>query len=94
MRRAATSIIANIAEGAGKGMSRSEGNYYDIAHGSVAETVAVLILFRRRNLIPIETFETLYQRANRISAMLWGLRKSTLAESGPIYELSTSTDGI
>ena len=94
LRRAAISILANIAEGAGKGTSRSEGNYYDIAHGSVAETVALLILLRRRNLVSGEAFDTLYQRANRISAMLWGLRQSTFAESGPIYELSESIDSI
>lgn len=89
VRRAATSILANTAEGAGKSTSRSQHNYYDIAHGSVAESVALLLLFRRRQLMTEETFYSLYEQANRISAMLWGLRQAAetahLAEPQPEY---------
>lgn len=77
LRRATTSILANTAEGAGKSTSRSQHNYYDIAHGSVAESVALLLLFRRRQLVSEETFHSLYEQANRISAMLWGLSQAT-----------------
>lgn len=44
LRRSATSLIANIAEGSGKTTGRSERNFYDIARGSVAETVGLLAL--------------------------------------------------
>ncbi len=76
LRRSAVSIICNVAEGSGKQTGRSEVNYYDIAHGSVSETVALLRLYRRRHLIDDEEYRLLYEQANEISSILWSMRQS------------------
>lgn len=76
LRRAATSIVANIAEATGKATSRSERNFFDIARGSVAETVGLLALCQQRNYLSPDRHQRLYNRANVISAMLWGLIKA------------------
>jgi precorrin-6Y C5,15-methyltransferase (decarboxylating) len=89
LRRAATSIIANIAEGSGKTTSRSERNFYDIARGSVAETVGLLALCQRRNYLLPDRHQRMYNRANVVSAMLWGLIKANddrISETPTFYQ--------
>ena len=76
LRRSATSIIANIAEGSGKATPQSERNFYDIARGSLAETVGLLALCRRRKYLDDDRHQRMYNRANVVSAMLWGLIKA------------------
>jgi four helix bundle protein len=92
LRRAAISIIANIAEGSAKSTSRSERNHYDIARGSLAETVGLLALCQRRQYLDDDRQQRLYNRANVISSMLQGLMKanesSTVAEEEATYLLS------
>ncbi len=90
LRRAATSIVANIAEGANKATARSERNFYDIARGSVAETVGLLALCQRRGYISADRHQRMYNRANVISAMLWGLIKANndrITETLAIYQV-------
>jgi four helix bundle protein len=84
LRRSATSIIANIAEGSAKSTSRSERNFYDIAHGSVAETIGLLALCRRRRCLDDDRHQRLYNRANILSSMLWRLMQAH--ESSAIAE--------
>ncbi len=90
LRRAATSLVANIAEGSGKTTGRSERNFYDIARGSVAETVGLLALCQRRAYISSDQYLQMYNRANLISSMLWGLIKThtsrKLSEVGVVYD--------
>ncbi|MCG8351773.1 MAG: four helix bundle protein, partial [Chloroflexales bacterium] len=76
LRRAAISVIANIAEGSSKTTSRSERNFYDIARGSLAETVGVLALCERRSYVNDDQHIRLYNRTNLISSMFWGLIKA------------------
>jgi|GEM_PF-333632 len=87
LRRAATSIVANIAEGSGKATSRSERNFYDMARGSVAETVGLLALCQRRNYLLSDRHQRMYNRANVVSAMLWGLIKANDHQIGEIQVL-------
>lgn len=99
LRRAATSIVANIAEGAGKVTSRSERNFYDIARGSVAETIGLLALCHRRSYLSADRHLRMYNRANVISAMLWGLIKANnndkVNEASAIYQIDNhSLDDI
>lgn len=76
LRRSATSIIANIAEGSGKSTPLSERNFYDIARGSLAETVGLLALCQRRRYVDDNRHTRMYNRANVVSSMLWGLMKA------------------
>jgi four helix bundle protein len=91
LRRAATSVVANIAEGSAKSTSRSERNFYDIARGSLAETVGLLALCQRRGYLDEDRQQRLYSRANVISSMLQGLMKanesSAIAEEEATYLL-------
>jgi len=66
LRRAATSVPTNIAEG-----SRRQGN---IAQGSVAEVEYLLILSRDLGYIPPTAFDRLVAEVDEIARMLHGLR--------------------
>ena len=94
LRRSATSVIANIAEGSAKSTQRSERSFYDIARGSLAETVGLLALCQRRTYLDDDRHQRLYDRANIISSMLNGLMKanegSAIAESGESYLVQES----
>jgi four helix bundle protein len=95
LRRAATSIVANIAEGSAKSTSRSERNHYDIARGSLAETVGLLALCQRRRYLDDDRHQRLYNRANVISSILQGLMKAnenkTIAEEEVTYLLANDS---
>lgn len=88
LRRSATSIIANIAESSGRGTRGTERNFYDIARGSVAETIGLLALCQRRTYLDEDRHQRMYNRANIVSSMLWGLIKANepkLSESATLY---------
>jgi precorrin-2/cobalt-factor-2 C20-methyltransferase len=95
LRRSATSVVANIAEGSAKSSHRSERNFYDIARGSLAETVALLALCHRRRYLDDDRHQRLYNRANVISSMLQGLIRAnegdTIAEAGETYAAHDDT---
>lgn len=73
--RASSSILLNIAEGAGKYSKRDKRNFYTIARGSVHECVAILRLLRVRGFFDAEKFDNLYNQLDIISRMLSGLIK-------------------
>jgi len=52
--RAATSIVLNIAEGAGEFSANDKARFYRIARRSATECAAVLDICRRRNLVTEE----------------------------------------
>ncbi|MEP7103726.1 MAG: four helix bundle protein [Candidatus Dojkabacteria bacterium] len=74
--RSATSIILNIAEGAGKMSKKDKRNFYNIARGSTQETVAIMRLLKLENHISEETYENVYNDLTTISKMLSGLMRS------------------
>ncbi len=94
LRRAATSVTANIAEGSAKSTQRSERNFYDIPRGSVAETVALLALAQRRQYLSDDHHTRMYNRATRISAMLLGLIQKNSATSESAMHYATETDSL
>ena len=83
IRRSATSIPANIAEGAGR-MSQNEWNYFlHIALGSATELETHLIIAERLKYIEGELFNELHASLTEIIRMLSGLIKS-LKKSKPL----------
>lgn len=81
IRRAAVSIMLNIAEGFARKTNREFFQFLVIAHGSIAEVQSVLYVAFDQKYISQEQFENLYKMANEVSKMIMGfsnyLRKSS-----------------
>ena len=73
IRRSAVSICANIAEGGSKS-TKDFIRFLDIARGSLEETKYHLILSRDLHYCTEEQFHYLFNSANEIGKMLFGLR--------------------
>ena len=73
LRRAASSIPANIAEGSGKNTQAEVAHYLNIALGSANESEYFLILSKDLKYLKQENFDTLFLLINEIKAMLISL---------------------
>ena len=80
LRRASTSIGANIAEGCGKDSDREFGRFLGIALGSASELEYLLLLSHDLSLLGTESFETLIGLTVEIKRMLASLAKRLRAE--------------
>ena len=76
VRRAATSIPANIAEGAERHGPREFLQFSSIASGSLAETETFLILALRLNLAKSGQIDALLAQSEEVGRMLNGLKRS------------------
>ena len=76
LRRAVISISSNIAEGAGRIALKERMHFYDIAYGSLTETLCQLEISRDLDYINDEQFSSLELTASRISMTLIALKKS------------------
>src|SRR3954451_17750826 len=81
MRRAAVSIISNIAEGCGRQSDRELAYFLRIARGSVREFDCQLLLARDLDYIQEETGRHLNERCDEISRMLTGLISTVRSKS-------------
>jgi len=77
LRRAAFSIILNIAEGSGRFTKPDKRNFYVIARGSVFECVAVLDYLKDMSMISNEEFDVHYSKLEELSKMLYSLIQSS-----------------
>jgi len=75
MRRAAMSIVLNVAEGNGRWTTRDQGSFIVRARASALELEAVLYLAEDLELITNEASERLRKSTNEIGRMLNGLLK-------------------
>ncbi|HEV8435759.1 MAG TPA: four helix bundle protein [Thermoanaerobaculia bacterium] len=73
MRRAAMSIVLNVAEGNGRWTDRDQRSFIVTARGSACEVEAVVYLAEDLDLITSETSEDLRKKTNEIGRMLNGL---------------------
>lgn len=73
IRRAALSIISNIAEGTGREGVRESKQFFNIAKGSVYEVVSIAHVLRQENLLSAEEYAECYRLCDRIAGMLSGL---------------------
>ena len=78
MRRAATSISSNIAEGSSRFSKPDFARFLEIATGSLFEVVSQSFISRRQEFLDEEAFKQLYVAAEAQGRMLSGLRKSQL----------------
>lgn len=72
IRRAAVSIMLNIAEGFARKTDREFNQFLVIAHGSAAEVQAALYVAFDQGYITMEQFEKLYSAADETSKMIMG----------------------
>lgn len=76
LHRAATSIVLNIAEGAGKFSPPDKRRYYLIARGSATECAAIFDVFLRLEAVTPDLNADAKARLGRIASMLIKLAKS------------------
>jgi four helix bundle protein len=75
-RRAAVSVAANIAEGAGRGGGGDFTRFLWIARGSLTELGTELALARDLGMLPAEVAESLLSTLDETGRILMGLLKS------------------
>jgi four helix bundle protein len=73
IRRASTSIMANIAEGFGRRSDKEFANFLNIAHGSTYEVQSHLYIALDLNYINEANFADLYSKLEEISRMTHAL---------------------
>ena len=71
LKRAAFSIMLNIAEGSGRFTKPDKRNFYIISRGSVFECVAIFDFIYDQELITKSEFDKFYQDLEEISKMLY-----------------------
>ncbi len=76
IRRAASSIPANIAEGQGRRSTKEFLNFLSIARGSLKELETHLILSQRVGLLTKQQLDRLLAQTDQISRMITGLSNS------------------
>ncbi len=76
LRRASVSIVANIVEGNARFSKKEYAHFVSIAHGSAAETCALIELAGDLNYISTDKSEVVVQNVEIISKMLNKLRAS------------------
>jgi four helix bundle protein len=78
--RAASSVPANIAEGAMRASPRDFGNFLSIATGSAAELHALLLIAAESGLIPADRARNAAHEARELRMMLVSLRARILGQ--------------
>jgi len=88
MRRAAVSIMCNIAEDQGRWTPRDQCNFYWIARGSLHEVESQLFIAADVGYIHAETLEKELKLTEKIAGKLNGLIRGTLnpEDRGPRTE--------
>ncbi len=76
IRRASSSVCANLMEGSHRNNIGEYRQFVGISRGSIGELKYHLLLAKDLNYIDIEDFEKIYNEINIISKMLYGLLQS------------------
>lgn len=77
MRRAASSITANIAEGFGRQSFKEKVQFYYLSKGSLSELKNFILIAKDINYLDINSFKQLAEQANIVDQILQGfIRKS------------------
>jgi len=75
IRRAAVSVAANIAEGAGRDSPREFGHFLSNAQGSVSELATELLIAHRLSFLTANVYEKLSATLDSIGRMIVGLSR-------------------
>lgn len=77
IRRAVTSTASNIAEGFGRRTTADRIRFYDMAHGSLHEVQAQLLLAKDVGYLPEDAYTRLEQSSIECHKLLTGLINKT-----------------
>jgi four helix bundle protein len=83
IRRSATSVPANIAEGRGRRSTRDFIRFLDIAYGSLMELETQILLANQLDYMDSRTTDELLMRSAEIGKMLNGLRTALRSRPAP-----------
>ena len=75
IRRAAISVLLNVAEGSGRGSDKDFNRFLNIAIGSICEAIAGLDIALDNDLVSKEDYQNLYKKGESIKNQLGGLSK-------------------
>ena len=92
LRRSAVSVSSNIAEGSSRSSSADMGRFIEIAYGSLLESVSELEIAKRQRFLSEENFQAAYSRAENLSKMLSGFRR-TLKRNPELSALNSQLSG-
>ena len=81
LERAASSVLLNAAEGAGRRGGREKARFFDIARGSACECAAILDVIEIRGLADRRSVAAARQLIYRAVRLLAGLARSALARA-------------
>ena len=76
MRRAAISVVSNIAEGAGRGSDPELRRFLQIARGSLEELQAQITIASDLQLLPDESAQALSESAAEAARIVYGLLRT------------------
>ena len=76
LRRAAVSVVANVAEGSSRSSHKEFSRYVEMAFGSLCEVIAELFIAQDRGYLKTERFTELYGRAESLGQMLSKFRRA------------------
>jgi four helix bundle protein len=80
IRRAATSVPTNLAEGHSRRSRQAFINHVSIALGSQAELETLLELAKRLRLVVADDIERVVAAATSVGRLLYGLHRALVAE--------------
>ena len=81
LRRAATSVTLNLAEGAGRDSRKDFAHFLTQARGSTYEVASGLQLAVRLGFVPQTDTQAVHEQAQTIAAMLSALARNLKAEA-------------
>lgn len=81
MRRASSSVGANIAEGCGRDSDADFARFLQIAAGSASELEYHAILAKDLNILEESDFKTIVKEATQVKRMLWAFMKTLRADN-------------
>ena len=83
LRRAASSVPTNIAEGSKRATPSAYAHFLNIAEGSLAETEYLILLSRDLGFIPQDAASTRLAEVSELLRMLHALRKTVQRDAVP-----------
>jgi len=83
IRRAAVSIVANLAEGAGRSGDREMMRFISIARGSAQELICELELSEALGMLPAELVDPVIDQGRTVAGLLRRLHDALGAERPP-----------